>query len=96
MPNPFAIPEAAVSLNVTSTTGSTALVGTGMQIRICNVGGTECFVKVGTSAVTATTSAMSIPAGAIEVFTIPLTATHLAAITSVGTTTLRIARGEGA
>ena len=93
--NPFSIPNAAVSLAVTSATERVALAGTGMQVRICNVGGAECFVMHGDVTVEATTSNMSVPAGAIEVFTIPLTSTHIAAITASGTTTLRLARGEG-
>jgi hypothetical protein len=92
---PFAIPAAAVTLAVTTTTGSVALAGTGSALRVCNVGGAECFLAAGSSTVTATTASMSVPAGAIETFTIPITATHVAAITASGTTTLRLARGEG-
>jgi hypothetical protein len=92
---PFAIPEAAASLSVTSTTARVALVGSGTQVLLKNVGGTECFVKVGSVAVVATTSCMSVPAGEIATYSISPTATHIAAITASGTTTLRIARGNG-
>lgn len=95
MNNPFGIPNAAVSRTVSGTSARVAYAGTGNVVRICNVGSAEAFVRSGTSAVVATTSCMSIPGGVVEVFSIPLTDTHLAAITEGGDTTLRIARGDG-
>lgn len=93
--NPFSIPAAAVSLAVTSTTGNVALAGSGNQLLVKNVGATECFLTVGSSTVEATTANMSVPPGEIAVYTIPISATHVAAITASSTTTLRLARGEG-
>lgn len=95
MNTPFGIPSAAVSRTVSGTSARVAYAGTGNVIRICNVGASEAYVKSGDSTVTATTSSMSIPAGVVEVFTIPKTDTHLAAISDGGATTLRIARGDG-
>ncbi len=96
MNTPFGIPSAAVSRTVSGTSARVAYAtGSGNVIRICNVGAAEAYVKSGDSTVTATTSSMSIPAGVVEVFTIPKTDTHLAAISDGGSTTLRIARGDG-
>jgi hypothetical protein len=85
------------SLSVTSTTASitwTTGVGTN-EILIKNVGATEAFWRSGLGPQTALTTDESIPAGAIMVYTIPVTDTVFAAITASGTTTLRVSRGEG-
>ena len=102
---PFPIPDVNGTIAVTSTSQAIALQGAGGSILLQNVGTTECFVKVGASTVTAKAGgaatlaadgSMSIPGGAIVVYSIPQTATHIAAICAgSGTTTLRVSRGSG-
>ena len=102
----FAIPTVNGTVAVTTTSQAIALQGAGGALLVKNVGSTECFIAVGSSTVTATAAAaapatdatdgsMSIPAGEIGTYSIPVTATHLAAVTASGTTTLRVSRGEG-
>ena len=103
--NPFPIPDVNGTIAVTSSTQAIALQGAGGSVLLQNVGTTECFVKVGASTVTAvaggsstdeTDGSLSIPGGAIVVYSIPQTASHIAAICAgVGTTTLRVSRGSG-
>ena len=103
--NPFPIPDVNGTIAVTSTSQRIAMVGAGGSVLLQNVGGTECFVKVGDGTVTAvaggsatlaSNGSMSIPGGAIVTYSIPQTATHIAAICAgVGTTTLRVSRGSG-
>lgn len=87
-------PVSTVSLAVTTTTGRVATVGDASTIRLYNAGNATAFVKFGSSTVTAATTDMPIPAGVIEMFRTG-TLTHVAAITSGGTTTLYITSGEG-
>jgi hypothetical protein len=88
-------PIATVSLAVTTTTGRVALVGDASTVRLYNAGTATAFVKFGDSSITAATTNMPIPAGAIEAFRPPGSSTHLAAITSSGTATLYATSGEG-
>lgn len=93
--SPFS-PAGTVSLAVTSTTGSTALSGAGNSIELQNTGLTICFVKVGSSAVTAATTDYPIPPGQSKVIARdPANQTYVAAITASGTTTLYATTGEG-
>jgi hypothetical protein len=103
--NAFTFPTVNGTVAVTTTSQRVAMQGSGGSLVLKNVGGTECFVAVGNSTVTATagTSAtdetdgsFSIPAGEVGSYSIPVTATHVAAVTASGTTTLRVSRGEGA
>lgn len=102
--NPFPIPTVNGTIAVTSTSQAIALQGAGGSVLLQNVGTTECFVAVGDSTVTATAGtgttdatdgSMSVPAGAIVVYSIPQTATYVAAVTAAGTTILRVSRGSG-
>ena len=88
-------PAANASISVTTTTGRTAISGTGATLRLCNVTSVECFVTVGDSTVVATTSDFSVPGNTVAFISVPNTATHVAAITGATTTTLRISRGDG-
>lgn len=105
MSNPFSIPTVNGTIAATASSQRISMPGTGGSIMIQNTGGTECFVAVGDSTVTATAGGsataaadggMSVPPGIIAVYSIPQTATHLAAICAAGgTTTLRVSRGSG-
>ncbi len=94
-------PQAASSamLSVTSTSGNVLIPGNPTQVRL-STDSTDsiCFVEFGTSGVAAMSSgaSMRLGPGAIEVFTVPLNVTHVAAKTAVGTATLYITPGEGA
>lgn len=103
---PFRVAYVNSTIAVTTTSQSIAMQGAGPTVLVQNVGAVECFIAVGGSGVTATAAAaspatdatdgsMSIPAGAIAVYTIPEVDTHLAAVTASGTTTLRVSRSEG-
>src|SRR5688500_609681 len=94
-------PQAASSttLSVTSASGNVAIPGNPTQVRLStDVGDAVCFIDFGTSGVAAVSSgaSMRLGPGAIEVFTVPLNATHVAAKTAAGTATLYITPGEGA
>jgi len=97
-------PGQTKSLSVTTTSASVALgMSQGpvrLQVRIYNAGGSTAFVRFGSSAgtVTAVTTDMPVPAGAIEVFTVFNTDGYTitaAAITSAGTATLYFTAGTG-
>lgn len=97
------VPGSTVSISATNVTGSVALAGapnTGkFQLRIYNAGAATIFFNRGNSSVTATTSNMPLPSGAVEVITIANPAndpvTHVAAITSSGTATVYFTVGWG-
>lgn len=103
---PFTFPAVSSTIAVTFANQRIAMVGAGATVLLKNAGSIECFVASGSSTVTATAGgaitaasdgSFSILPGEIAAYTIALDATHLAAICAgSGTTTLRIARGEGA
>lgn len=93
-----------VSLACTTTSGTssrTALVGTGNTFVVSNTGSVWAHVAFGSSTVVATTAYMAIPPGTSV--TISLVApdrgttewTHVAGITTAGSTTIQITRGFG-
>lgn len=87
---PFAIPPAAtVKLAATDATGRVAISTVqGHQIRIHNAGSSSVFVAFGdVTIVGSLTTSVPIPAGDIEVFTIPLGTTYVAGICNTGETT---------
>jgi hypothetical protein len=93
-------PQAAntASLAVTTSSDRVAITGNPTQVRLrTNGADAVAFITFGDSTVTAAT-ATGIPLGpgAIEVFSVPLNATHIAAITASGTATLYVTPGEGA
>ncbi len=68
------------------------------QVAVYNSGAVDVTIKFGdTSSVTCgfDTGDITIPAGALLVLTMPPLATHAAAITQAGTTTLRFTVGDG-
>ena len=98
---PFA-PGTTVSLAVTSASSRVALTGAeaGVQaktVRIHNAGPFTAFIKFGDSTITAATTDMPIPAGAIENFNLPNSASnwYVAGITANGTATLYATVGTG-
>jgi hypothetical protein len=88
-------PILTASLAVTTSTGRVALAADASTVRLYNAGTATAFVKFGDVTVTAATTNMPIPAGAIEAFRPPGASTHIAAITSSGTATLYVTSGEG-
>ena len=96
--SPFRPNTAGTVTHAVTTTSSTptALVGSGSDLLVQNVGATECFYEQGTSAVTVSTSTgLPIPAGAILVIGRDKNTTHIVSITAASTTTLRVTTGEG-
>jgi hypothetical protein len=99
----FSPTGATVNLAVTSTTGNVAMTIMGgmtqqgsRSIRVYNSGAVDVFIAIGSSAITATTSSLPIPAGAVEVFETGPSATHIAAITASSTATVYFTSGRGA
>ena len=88
----------STSLAVTAASGSVAIPGAApTEVRL-SIPATDsaAFIEFGTSTITAATATgMRIAPGAVEVFRVPLNATHIAAITASGTATLYITSGEG-
>lgn len=87
----------SVTVAVTNSTGATALAATSRtQVMIDNAGPQPAFIEFGTSGVTAAVATgVRIPVGAIMVFTIDKTVTHIAAITASSTATLYVTVGQG-
>lgn len=94
-------PGITVVLSATTTTSRVALLPStsyyrGGSLRVGSIStNANCFIKFGDSTVVATTSDMVIPLGTVEIFTVPVNATHVAAITSAGTAILNLTLGEG-
>lgn len=95
-------PGATATLAVTSSTGSVALgagAGNGVadfQVLVTSAAGAALsFIVFGTSSVTATTAGTPILSGSAQTFTVPATATYVAAITGTGTATLYFTVGRG-
>ena len=89
----------AVSASGTTSNGAlnkpTAPAGA-LTVRIHNGGSVTAFIQFGNSAaVEATTSHMPIPPNGVEVFSVG-DATHVAAVTASGTTTVYLTTGYGA
>lgn len=96
--NPFT-PGSSFSLFVSSVSARVALPATGGDtLRTINIGTAEAFINFGDSTVTATGgNNMSMPGSRVDVFTIPGSATNVAAVSTTGTTTtLRFTKGWGA
>lgn len=86
------------SLSVTTSSASVALPTTSpsdcIVIDNSETGATECYVKTGSSTVTADTTAAHIAAGEKAAYRFDPDHTHIAAITASGSTTLRVQRGD--
>jgi len=90
------------ALSVSSASARVALPLSTRQVMITTiVNDPMCFVEFGTSGVTAvvpsggTVGATPVNGGDAQMFSVPLNATHVAAITASGTATLYITPGEG-
>jgi hypothetical protein len=88
------------SASATTSSAATALtlpsqVPKRTQVRVYNAGSVTAFILFGTSGVTATTGNMPVPAGAVEVLSVPEGTTHVATITASGTATVYFTAGEG-
>jgi len=103
-PKTQAILGGIATLAVTTTSANVALPAISTQypvVTLLNDGTSEIFVRLGNSSVTATTSYLPIPSGiSITVWvSSPLwnasPATYVAAITSTGSSTLRILQANG-
>lgn len=94
--------DATSSIAVTTSTanGPIRLQPTGAhQLRLFNLGPSVVFWALGPTGVTAATTDIPLPVGAIEVVTVPNAGaaplTHVAAITQSGTATLYVSTGQG-
>jgi hypothetical protein len=95
-------PAATASIAVTTSNARAAIKQqpTGAhQLRLFNAGTATAFWTFGDGAVTAATTDIPLPSGAIEVVTIPnatnAPTTHIAAIAASGTATLYLTTGQG-
>lgn len=87
-------PCAAINTLAPSTAStSVQLSACGPVAVVWNVGTVEAFLVLGNSGVIATTSGISLPGGSFMQFNVGYDAPYLAAITSAGSTTLRITQG---
>lgn len=92
------INAASVALTVGTTTARAAIAGAPSSYLMVDnslAGAVDCYIRSGNSAVVAATTDMHIAAGEKGVYAIDPSHTHVAAITASGTTTLRLARGNG-
>lgn len=97
------IEAATANISATTSSGSVAIArrptNGPFQLRIHNAGTTTVFVAKGDSTVTAATTDMPVPPGAVEVITIQSPAntqtTHVAAITASGSGTIYFTTGVG-
>ena len=87
-----------VTVAATTTSGSTrvALVGTGCDLCVQNVGSATAFIEFGDSTVSAATATgfPLLPSAVLVIGKNP-SATHAAAITASGTATVYVTTGEG-
>ena len=90
-------PAGTVSRTVTGTTARVTLAKTGLnQVMVTSAAAnTIAFIKFGSVTVEAAVTDTPILPGTVQVFTIPLDATNVAAIGTAGTT-LYFTSGEGA
>lgn len=98
--NAFTPTGATVAVSATTVTSNAALSAgnttNGFDLRVHNAGSALAFVAFGaSSAITATTASMPVPAGAVEVFSCGSQITHMAAITASGTATVYATPGQG-
>lgn len=101
MKPPF-FPGATVSLSATSSTGRVLLTGAakrpGGTLRLYNAGAETVFIAFGNDTITAALTSMPIPAGYVEVLSLPdndAAQWYLAGITASGACTLYATIGNG-
>jgi hypothetical protein len=101
MQHPFQPIAPTVNVPITGTTArvevrSSVVSPNAPAVRVANIGTQIIFVTFGDGTVTSTTSAgFPMPAGAVEVFTLPANATHIAAIAGAVGSTLYATLGDG-
>lgn len=92
-------PHVSVTTAASSTQANITVLGSGHYIRIVNAGGGIIYVgfyEPSQSPPTlASSTAMLIPAGAIEVFSVPSDTTRIALLGDASGATVNITRGEG-
>lgn len=96
---PFSMPDAGTVLSIAAITASSTsdtIQGNGNQIMFINTTSQACFVAVGDSLVEASLSNdILIHGNSTMVFSVSPEATHVAARTAAGSTTLLSIRGNG-
>lgn len=92
---PFRAGSGTVNIAAGTTSGRVQITSsTGLgEYRVYNSGASTVFIKEGDGTVTATTSDLPIPAGAVEVLSFG--STYIAAITATGTCTIYFTPGDG-
>jgi hypothetical protein len=90
-------PEATVSVAASTASTAVALGGTGPSLLVYNGSSSTAFLRLGaTTALTATTAAMPIPAGSQVLLGIGATVSAAAVILATGTGQVFFTRGSGA
>lgn len=100
MSPPFSpVAASTVTLAVTNSSSRvqfTSVANKRRSVRVANVGPRPIFVEFGDVTVVATTAAgVPVAPGTSEVFGIPSSVTHVAALTASGTATLYTTPGQG-
>src|SRR5690242_7229185 len=94
-------PTGTVQISASTSSSNVKLAGSVEQVYVQNSGSADAFVEFGDSSVTATVpsgataGSMRVKAGQTTVLTPKVNATHAAAITSSGTTTIELSSGAG-
>ncbi len=89
------VPAGSATISVTTSTSPTALPAATVQYRLYNAGAGTVFFNFGQSGITAAVaSATPVASGAVEIFSAPPGATHIATIGDA-TATLYVTAGEG-
>lgn len=92
-------PNTSVTVSVTTSQSTVSVLGSGHYLRFVNNGGGNVYALFyepgGTVPTAAVATAMLIPAGAIEIFSVASDVTRVAVLSDVGTVTLNVTRGEG-
>lgn len=96
--SPYGLDTTAVSVSSVTASGALNLptAPNNPTVQVFNAATVTVFVQFGDSTVTSTTAKMPIPAGAVMVFQIGPSTTHIAGITTSGTGTLYATPGRGA
>lgn len=92
-------PSTSLTVAVTTTPQTVAVMGNGHHLRIVNGGTGNAFILFwepgGAPPVISATQAMLVPSGAIEIFSCATDRTQLQVLGDATGTTLNVTRGEG-
>jgi hypothetical protein len=92
-------PNTSLTVSPSTTQAQAIVGGNGHYLRLCNGGTGAAYVLFYESTASVptvvTTTAMLIPAGAIEIFSVASDTTRVAYLGDASGTTLNISRGEG-